>query len=128
MNEEEYVLDLIERLKPYLPMTVHPGKALIASYRSGSEDQPAVKYKKDHKLKVTAIHYLGDEGGLSFAYESPVKGDGYVMVTSITHLKIDPKHPFYKELRAYQLARISMLAQKHGGRTMPGNVYYEPQT
>lgn len=128
MSEEKYVLDLIERLKPHLPMTAYPGKSLIARYRSDYEGQPKIKFKKDQKLEVTDAHYLGDEGGLSFAYGSPVKGDGHVMITSVTHLKLDPKHPFYKELRAYQLARTTRLAQQHGRRTLPETVLYSHQT
>ncbi|WP_067517628.1 hypothetical protein [Endozoicomonas ascidiicola] len=127
LTEEDYVLDLIERLTPYLPMVAHPGKGLIASYRQSSADQPKIKFRKDHKLIVTAAHYLGDEGGLSLAYASPVSGDGYVMVTSITHLKLDPKHPLYKELRTYQLARVSRL-QKQGGKRLPSNIFYDSLT
>ena len=54
LSEEEYVLELIERLKPYLPMSVHPGKSLIARCRTDSEDQPNIKLKKDQRLTVTA--------------------------------------------------------------------------
>lgn len=107
--EQDYVLDLIERLKPFLPMTVTPGKALIATLRSDGKAE--VKLKKDTRLKVVDAHYLGIEGGLALACESPAKGNTNMMVNSITHLKLDPKHPFYKELRAYQLSRIAWLAE-----------------
>ncbi|USE35455.1 hypothetical protein [Endozoicomonas sp. SCSIO W0465] len=108
-SEQDYVLDLIERLKPHLPMTVTPGKALLATLRS--DDKRDVKLKKDTRLKVVNAHYLGVEGGLALACEPPAKVNNNMLVNSITHLKLDPKHPLYKELRAYQLARIAWLAQ-----------------
>ncbi|MFK0573412.1 hypothetical protein [Endozoicomonas sp.] len=108
-TEEAYVLDLIERLKPHLPMTGSPGKGLIATYKANGTNG---KLRKNHNLAITAAHYLGLDGGLCLAYKSPIQGDLNDMVVSITHLKLDHKHPFYKELRAYQIGRISWLAQQ----------------
>ncbi|WP_257264789.1 hypothetical protein [Endozoicomonas sp. ONNA2] len=110
-KEQDYVLDLIERLKPYLPMTATPGKALLTTLRL--DDKTTVKLKKDTRLKVVDAHYLGVEGGLALACKPPAKVSENMMVNSITHLKLDAKHPFYKELRAYQLARIAWLAEGH---------------
>ena len=105
MTEQEYAADLIKRLRPLLPMTVTPGKALISNVRQ-EEDNP-VKLKPRQKLRVDSCLYLGDEGGIACSY---LLGNR-VVVSSITHLKLDPKHPLYKEMRAYQLSRIDWLAQ-----------------
>jgi len=125
-SEESYVTDLIERLKPFLPMTVTPGKILIAHYKRMKEESgTGLKLKKEHKLTATSAVYIGSEGGLALACDPPVK-DSQVMLVSITHLKLDPKHPLYKELRAYQIARTDKLIELHGERTPPISQTFAP--
>ncbi|AMO55833.1 hypothetical protein GZ77_08015 [Endozoicomonas montiporae] len=111
MTEEELVNDLIERLKPHLPMFVTPGKSMISQFRSN--DQTSVKIKKGMKLKITNCHYIGSEGGLALACEISTPTGKQVVIMSITQLRLDPKHPLYKELRAYQLGRSQWLAMNH---------------
>ena len=105
MNEADYALDLIERLKPSLPMIATPSKVLIANMRR-REDNP-VKLKPKQRLKIEVCHYAGAEGGIACGYM--VKDQ--LIISSLTHLKLDPKHPLYKEMRAYQLARIDYLVK-----------------
>ena len=57
MNEADYALDLIERLKPSLPMIATPSKVLIANMRR-REDNP-VKLKPKQRLKIEVCHYAG---------------------------------------------------------------------
>ena len=106
LSEEEYALDLIERLKPTLPMIVTPSKVLIANMRQHNEYP--IKLKPRQKLKVDSCLYLGGDGGIACSYLL----DHQVVISSITHLKLDPKHPLYKEMRAYQIARIDWLAKR----------------
>ena len=111
MTEEDYVLDLIERLKPSLPIVATPGKAMIQQFRS---DNSNIKLKKGQKFNITDCHYLGNEGGLAFACEINVKGKKHMLVASITQLRLeDSKHPLYKELRSYQLGRTEWLARNN---------------
>lgn len=112
MTEEDYVLDLIEQLTPFLPIVATPGKAMINQFRS--DEKSSIKLKKGQKLNITKCHYLGAEGGLAFACEINVKDKKQVLIASITHLRLeDTKHPLYKELRAYQLGRIEWLARNN---------------
>ena len=112
MTEEDYVKDLIERVKPYLPIIATPGKAMIKEFRLN--DQSSIKVKKGMKLKLTYCHYLGSEGGLAFTCETQTTDDKHVLIASITHLRLeDTSHPFYKELRAYKLGRSQWLAMNH---------------
>lgn len=105
LSEEEYALDLIERLKPTLPMIATPSKVLIANMRN-RDDNP-VKLKPRQKLKIDSCLYLGSEAGIACSYLLKDQ----VVISSITHLKLDSRHPLYKEMRAYQLARIDWLAR-----------------
>lgn len=108
LSEKEYALDLIERLKSTLPMIATPSKVLIANMRN--RDDLPVKLKPRQKLKIDSCLYLGGDGGIACSYLL----NNQVVISSITHLKLDPKHPLYKEMRAYQLARIDWLAKnKH---------------
>lgn len=105
MMEESYVLDLVERLKLNLPMTVTPNKVLITNMRE--REKNPIKLKPKQKLRIDSALYIGSEGGIACSY----KLKDQVVISSITHLKLDPKHPLYKELRAYQLARTAWLAE-----------------
>lgn len=110
MTEEDLVNDLIERLKPHLPMFAMPGKSMINQLRN---DQSSVKIKKGMKLKLTDCHYMGSDGGLALACEIQTPNGKHVLIASITQLRLDTRHPLYKELRAYQLGRSQWLAMNH---------------
>ncbi|WP_196221411.1 hypothetical protein [Sansalvadorimonas verongulae] len=109
LTAEEYAIDLAQRLQSALPMVVTPTKALIHSMRN-SEKQ-SVKLKPRQRLHIDTCLYLGDEGGIACGYQVA----GEVIVSSITHLKLDPKHPLYKELKDYQLDRKARLAYEGRG-------------
>ncbi|MCL6270755.1 hypothetical protein M3P05_12555 [Sansalvadorimonas sp. 2012CJ34-2] len=104
LTEEEYAIDLAERVTASLPMAVTPTKALIHNVRN-HETQP-VKLKPRQRLHVDKCVYLGDEAGIACCCIAA----GEPIVSSITHLKLDPKHPLYKELKDYQLKRKARLA------------------
>ena len=59
---------------------------------------------------VTAVHYLGDEGGIVCKLDLQ-GGDGRrEFLASITHLEFDPRQPFAGDVAAYQKHRIERLA------------------
>ena len=88
-------------------MIATPSKVLIANMRQ-REDNP-IKLKPKQKLRIDSCLYMGLDGGIACAYRLKDQA----VISSITHLKLDHKHPLYKEMRAYQLARIDWLAKNH---------------
>ena len=109
MTEEEYALDLVERLKATFPMTVTPSKALIHNMRQ--DERQKIKLRPKQKIRIDSCLYIGDEGGVACSYRL---GD-QVVISSITHLKLDPKHPLYREVKDYQLSRKTRLALEGRG-------------
>jgi hypothetical protein len=60
------------------------------------------------RCQVTAVHYLGDEGGIVCRLDQG-NGGRPSIVTSITHLTFDRKQPFAREIAAYQKNRNARL-------------------
>ena len=56
---------------------------------------------------------MGDEGGI--CCDMTPAGSKEVVVCSVTHLRIHPKHPLAGEIRAYQHTRVRRLAREAGG-------------
>ena len=42
---------------------------------------------------------------------TPVRGAKEAFVVSLTHLRIDPSHPLFREIRAYQQERVKRIAE-----------------
>lgn len=92
---------LVEQMKAHLPITVTPTKQLAHS--DVGKDR---KLKISDKLKVTAIDYTGDDGGIICTIPRAQE----VLCVSLSHLLLDKKHPLHKYARHYQLRRIKILA------------------
>ena len=101
---------LTEKISANLPIRAYLGKALLKRAESGGK-------KVDPKIPYTIewVGYSGDEGGIMCTLkESPNEGEK--LVTSITHIKIDPEHPLALEILMYQQERTMRLAiQDRGG-------------
>jgi len=59
--------------------------------------------------------YLGDEGGIACSFA--LSGGKTVVVTSITHLRIDLDHPLLRRIQAYQLRRTQRLGRPASRRS-----------
>lgn len=101
-------MQLVEQMKAHLPIIVSPTKHLIHSEVGNN-----MKLKSTSKLKVTAIDYTGDEGGIVCTIPQSQE----VLAVSLTHLLLDKKHPMYKYARRYQLRRIKGLTSHQQYRT-----------
>ena len=96
---------LMERMEAHLPIPVSPTRQLVQTLRQGG-----IKIHADRVLFIKAIFYFGDEGGISCDV-TPEGGEDEPIVTSLTHLRIDPGHPLYHDIRAYQRERTRRIAE-----------------
>jgi hypothetical protein len=61
-------------------------------------------------FEVNTIFYMGDIAGILCSIDHEVDSQKELMLTSITHLKVDPNHPLAKRIQQYQKKRvISMM-------------------
>ncbi|QTR51164.1 hypothetical protein [Candidatus Thiothrix anitrata] len=94
---------LMEQMKAHLPIIVTPTKHLVHS-----EVGKDKKLKINDKLKVVAVDYAGDEGGILCTIPRMKE----ILAVSLSHVMLDKKHPLYKYARNYQLRRIKTLASQ----------------
>lgn len=95
---------LMEELRAALPFS-----AIVTKHALSATDAPGGRLVRS-KQKILIEHILdgGYEGGIVCTARLP--GGKEALAISITHLRFDISHPLYKEIRAYQLHRIKMLA------------------
>jgi len=74
--------------------------------------------------QVESVSYAGDMGGILCTITAEVKnpngGDNSLrgLITSMTHLKVDPKHPLAERIKQYQKTRAIRLEIANSGRTL----------
>ncbi len=96
---------LLVKLEESLPIVASMTPQLAATLRQ----QSSAAYIP-RQCQVTAVHYLGDEGGIVCRLDLQ-GGDGpRGVLASITHLEFDPRQPFAGDVAAYQKHRIERLA------------------
>jgi preprotein translocase subunit SecA len=103
IDNEKEALELIEALKEHLPMSAYATPPLVKAVRQQGTD-----IKVNDPVQIDSVLYLGDEGGV--ACSIGLDGGKTVVVTSITHLRIDSNHPLARRIEAYQLRRSQQLA------------------
>ena len=102
IDNEKEAYELIEALNEHLPMQAYATLPLVKAIR-----QQGAGIKVNDTVKIDSVLYLGDEGGVACSIGLP--GDKTVVVTSITHLRIDSDHPLARRIQAYQLRRSKHL-------------------
>jgi hypothetical protein len=100
---------LVERMTASLPIPARPTRQVTDMLRSKGALLGA-----DPKLEIKKVLYGGDEGGI-MCDVTPSAESKEVVVCSLTHLRVHPKHPLAGAIRAYQEARTRRLAFS-GGR------------
>jgi hypothetical protein len=65
-------------------------------------------------FQVERILYMGDMAGILCGIEHEVDSEKELMMTSITHLKVDPHHPLAKRIQQYQKKRVISMAIADG--------------
>ncbi|MEZ5786814.1 MAG: hypothetical protein R3D62_10215 [Xanthobacteraceae bacterium] len=101
IDELRQVNRLLVKLEENLPIvaSLTPQAAEILKGEASGADF-------SQRCQVTAVHYLGDEGGIVCRLDQG-EGGRPSIVTSITHLTFDRKQPCAREIAAYQKNRIA---------------------
>ena len=75
--------------------------------------EQGVRAARNQELQIKRVFYLGDGGGIACDV-TPSQDAKEATVVSITHLRVDPRHPLAHEIRAYQMKRNRGIAQSGG--------------
>ena len=108
IDDRKQVDTLMALLQAALPIPATMTSRLVRGFR----DQGKSVGKRD--VLIHLVTYSGDEGGILCSITAPSAEAKEVVMVSLTHLRVSPKHPLGAEIRAYQQARIDKLAQQHG--------------
>jgi hypothetical protein len=95
---------LLEQMDDQLPIPAFPTKDVVRTLR-----RRGVKASTDHALSVKRVFYAGDEAGI-VCDVTPSHAAKDVLIVSLTHLRIAPRHPLFPAIVAYQRERIKRLA------------------
>jgi hypothetical protein len=104
--------DLCDRLKETLPFRVRAGFQLRSAMKENG-----IQVDEETWFPVDFVGYSGDIGGINCGLTT---GSENPVISSITHMKIDPEHPLAAEVRDYQQRRIERLKRsERGGQRKP---------
>jgi len=107
--------ELIEAIKDALPLKVQ-----ITKRAAAMRDEHGKRLTRSGQT-LTATHVLDGESLAGITVAGLDGKAGRVLAVSLTGVRVDPRHPLYKEIRAYQLNRLAQLASErqlgHGGST-----------
>ena len=110
IDDYTQAMELVRKMEAHLPIPARPTGAFIRAMR-----EQGVKVARDQELQIKHVLYLGDEAGISC--DVTLSRDAEEMlIVSLTHLRVAPRHPLAKEIRAYQRERTRRLAQSGGPR------------
>ena len=107
IDNERQTAALMKAMEENLPIPILPTKELQRTIRNNKISLP-----KGHSLQIEKVHYLGDAGGIACGLALP-EGSEEALVTSVTHIRIHPKHCLAKEITKYQKRRVKKLRKLH---------------
>jgi hypothetical protein len=119
IDDYDEAMDLMEKMQAQLPIPARPTSAFVRAMR-----QHGVTIAHNQELSIKNVFYMGDPGGISCEVTPPGM-EKMPIVTSITHIRIQPGHPLAAEIRAYQTKRSRRLAQTGEGK--PTSFVIEPR-
>jgi len=102
------VIELMHKMEAQLPIPARPTGALVRMMR-----EQGIKIPRGQKLQIKHVFYAGDEGGIMCDVTLSEDAKEAIIV-SITHLRVSPRHPLAKEIRAYQRERTKKIVQSGG--------------
>ena len=105
LDDQQQVKVLMKQMKAALPIPATLTSKLVRSLRAQGRS-----FRK-REILIHRILYSGDEGGILCAITPPGAAKE-VVVVSLTHLRVSPKHPLGAEIRVYQQARTAKLARQ----------------
>jgi hypothetical protein len=111
IDDYDQAMELVSKIEAHLPIPARPTATMIRAM-----EKQGRKIIRNHKLLIRDVFYAGDEGGILCGMMLS-KAAKEMLVVSITHLRVDPRHPLVGEIRAYQRERKKRLAQSGGART-----------
>ena len=117
IDDEKDVDELMQALNEHLPMRAYATPPLVKAVCQEGAD-----IKVNDAVEIESVLYLGDEGGIACAIGP--WGGKTVVVTSLTHLRIDRDHPLAERIQAYQLRRSRNLGapMSHSSRRARANL------
>ena len=98
------VARLVVQMENQLPIPAFPTKDVVRTLR-----RRGVHASTDRVLSVKRVFYAGDEAGI-VCDVTPSRAAKEVLIVSLTHLRIAPKHPLFTAIVAYQRERVRRLA------------------
>ncbi len=98
---------LIAKINAALPIPARPSRSLVDLLM-----HRGVTLDADSWLQIRKVIYRGDEGGITC--EISLADIKEVLLSSLTQLRIDPRHPLAGEIKAYQERRTRRLAYSDG--------------
>jgi hypothetical protein len=108
IDDQRQVEVLMALMEVALPIPATMTSRLVRGLR----DQGKSFRKRD--VLIHHVLYSGDEGGILCNITAPSPEAKEVVMVSLTHLRISPKHPLGEQIRAYQQARSEKLAWQQG--------------
>lgn len=109
IDDLKQVNRLLVKLEESLPVPAYMTPELMAVVR---EQSPGAYVPR--QCEVTAVHYLGDEGGIICRLEFQGRDAQRGVLASIAHLEFDPRQPFASEIAAYQTHRVKRIGAVNG--------------
>lgn len=103
IDKSKQVAMLIETMTANLPIPTKATDALARTLKGHS-----IVITPDTPLEIVDVLYMGDEGGICCALKASDE-QPEAFVVSITHLRFSTSLSFFKEIHAYQTARIKKL-------------------
>jgi hypothetical protein len=110
IDDYEQAMELLHKMEAHLPIRARPTATMVRALRDQGQG-----ISRDRELSIQSVFYAGDEAGIVCALEL-LEVAKAALVISVTHLRIDLRHPLAKEIRAYQQERKRRLAQAGGAR------------
>ena len=110
IDDYEKTMKLVRKMEAQLPIPARPTAAFFHSMH-----KQGIRITRDQQLQIKRLIYAGDEGGI-MCDVTLSKDAQTALLVSVTHLRIDPRHPLAREIRAYQKERTKRLAQSGGPR------------
>ena len=102
IDDEKEVRELLEAFNEHLPMRAYATPPLVNAVGEGKAN-----FSVNDPVKIDSVLYLGDEGGI--ACSIGLREGKTVVVTSLTHLRIDRDHPLAERILDYQSRRTQRL-------------------
>jgi hypothetical protein len=122
IDDYDEAMALLHKMEAQLPIPARPTSALARSMKD-----KGIHMAHNEQLAIKRVFYMGDEGGLMCdVTPQGAEAKKEAVVCSLTHLRVDSRHPLAGEIRTYQQERTRKLAQQ-GGPCAPFSFIVEPR-